>query len=551
MPADLSPRGRADHLRRMRAEPLDVLVVGGGIVGAAVAWDASTRGLRTGLVERGDFAGGTSGKTSRMVHGGLRYLRDGRVGLVRQAVRERDLLVRNAPALVRPVRFLIPVYAGRPPGRIALRVGLFLYDLMSRGKILPSRAWTSAEEALQREPALRPDGLRAAADYSDATTNDAALVLAVLRAAAEAGALVANYAEVLGLLYEAHRVVGATVRDGSREDSFTVRARVVVNATGVWIDRLREGGRRTSVRPTKGVHVVLRSSRLGNHGALVLQGTRDGRTMFVVPQGPVTVVGTTDTDYAGDWERVVPTADDVAYILETLNETFPRAPLRPGDLVSAYAGLRPLVRPRRTRARESDISRAHEVYEDPDGLVSVAGGKLTTMRAMAEDVVDRVVRRLGRQDRAVTKQRRLGPPADATQEFIEAGFDAGAAAHLGARHDPATVRPWLADPRGRERIVPALPYLWLEVPAAVESGMAMTLPDVMVRRLGIFYEAQDQGLGVCREVATRMAALLDWDVARVEAEIAEYERLVADHRAFLGGATGSPHGMEGAPREKE
>lgn len=536
MTADLSPRGRGRNLGLMAAEPLDVLVVGGGIVGAAVAWDAATRGLRTALVERGDFASGTSGKTSRMVHGGLRYLREGRVGLVRQALRERDILLRNAPGLLRPVRFTIPVYAGRRPGALALRLGLLLYDLLRRDKTLPRHAWRSAEETATEEPALRREGLRGAAHYFDATTNDARLVLAVVRSAAEAGALVANHVEVVRLLREVGRLVGASVRDRIGGEAHDVRAAVVVNATGVWIDGLRDHRAATTVRPTKGIHVFLPRDRVGNREGIVLRAKRDGRIMFVVPWGHLALVGTTDTDYEGDWDRVVPDADDVAYVLESVNDTFPAARVRPEDVVSAYAGLRPLIRPRRSSSEESDISRAHEVYEDPDGLISVAGGKLTTMRAMAEEVVDRVCVRIGRRASSGTARMPLGPDVGAAAAFGDMGLSPASAAHLAARHSPDAIRPWLRESRAREPIVPALPYVWAEVDAAVEGEMAMTLPDVMVRRLGLFYEAPDQALGVAGDVAVRMATRLGWDGERLRQEIEGYEGYAAEHRRFREGA---------------
>lgn len=535
MTADLSPRGRMRNLGLVAAEPLDVLVVGGGIVGAAVAWDAATRGLRTALVERGDFASGTSGKTSRMVHGGLRYLREGRIGLVRQALRERDILLRNAPGLVRPVRFTIPVYAGGRPGALALRLGLLLYDLLRRDKTLPRRAWRSAEETATEEPGLRREGLRGAAHYFDATTNDARLVLALVRSAAEAGALVANHVEVVRLLREVGRLVGASVRDRIGGEAHDVRAAVVVNATGVWIDGLRDHREARTVRPTKGIHVFLPMDRIGNREGIVLRAKRDGRIMFVVPWGHLALVGTTDTDYEGDWDRVVPDADDVAYVLESVNDTFPGARVRPEDVVSAYAGLRPLIRPRRSSSEESDISRSHEVYEDPDGLISVAGGKLTTMRAMAEEVVDRVCVRIGRHASSGTARMRLGPDVEAAAAFGDMGFSPVAAAHLAARHPPDAIRPWLLETRARETIIPGLPYVWAEVDAAVESEMAMTLPDVMVRRLGLFYEAPDQAVGVAGDVAGRMAARLGWDAERLRQEIEGYERYAAEHHRFREG----------------
>ncbi|MGQ0797764.1 MAG: FAD-dependent oxidoreductase [Methanobacteriota archaeon] len=537
MTADLSPRGRGRNLRALGTEPVDLLVVGGGIVGSAVAWDAATRGLRTALVERGDFASGTSGKTSRMVHGGLRYLRSGRVGIVREALRERDLLVTNAPALVRPLRFTIPAYAGARPGAFALRLGLFLYDRLSRRRTLPHRAWRGAEDAATDEPALRREGLRGAAHYFDATTNDARLVLAVVRSAADAGALVANHAEVERLVREDGRLVGARIRDRIRDEAHDARASVVVNATGVWIDGLRSQHATATVRPTKGIHVFLPRERVGNREGIVMRARRDGRIMFVLPWGHLALVGTTDTEYEGDWDHVVPDAEDVAYVLESVNDAFPTADVGPEDVVSAYAGLRPLILPRRSPSTESDISRAHAMYEDPDGLISVAGGKLTTMRAMAEEVVDRVCARLGRRASSRTSRASLGPGAGAAAAFRELGLPPTGAAHLGARHPPDAIRPWLDESRGREPILPGLPYVWAEVDAAVEGEMAMTLSDVLVRRLGLFYEAPDQALGIADEVAARLATRLDWNAERVRREIDAYRAYVAEHRRFRGRAT--------------
>lgn len=531
MTADLSPRGRAANIARMSAERLDILVVGGGVVGAAVAWDAALRGLRTGLVERGDFGSGTSGKTSRLIHGGLRYLRSARLGLVREAIRERDLLVRSAPALVRPIRFTIPSYRGRGPGPWTLRLGLFLYDILSRDNVLTRHGWKRPTDIATVEPRLRRQGLRAAGVYYDARTDDVRLVLAVVRAAAAAGAIVANHTEVLELFRTGGHIRGARARDRVSDRPFDVEASVVVNATGVWIDRLRGRTATRTVRPTKGVHVFVPRERIGNHEGCVLTSPRDGRVLFVIPWGPLDLVGTTDTDYETDWDRVVARRDEVDYLLEALNDAFPGAELRIEDVVSAYAGLRPLLQGSRRGANESDISRAHSVFEDPDGLVSIAGGKLTTMRAMAEDVVDLVCARLGRRVRCSTKGAVLGATATPGR-FAEMGFDMGTAVHLASRHAPEDVEASLTWPGATEPVLPGLPYVWVEVSIAVQCEMATTLPDVLVRRLGIFYEAPDQGLTAARPVAERLATYLGWDEDRIREEVSAYERLVAEHRAF-------------------
>ena len=530
---EFSARTRVANLDRLRDETFDVLVVGGGIVGAGVARDAACRGLRTALVERGDFASGTSGKTSRLIHGGLRYLRSYRVGLVRQSVRERDLLLKRAPSLVHPLAFVIPAYRGRRPGALLLRFGLFLYDFLSRGKTVPRRVWLAADATVEREPRLSSDALAGAGIYYDAWTDDARLVLAVVKDAAEAGACVANYTEVVELLHdEGGRVVGARLRDVIENRTLDARARIAVNATGVWLDRLRAPRGIPTIRATKGIHIFLPRTKVGNRHALALTAPRDGRIVFVLPWNELALVGTTDTDYGGDADHVVPNAADVAYLLDVVNSAFPQARVTTDDVVSAYAGLRPLLRNRRADARESDISREHAIFEDNDGLISVAGGKLTTHRSMAEDVIDLVSARLERTTATPTKERPLGPPTHPLADFTTMGFDEASALHLQARFAPEQVRRHLEAPRARDRIVDDLAHVWVEVEVAIHEEMAMTLVDVLVRRLGLFYEARDQALGVADEVAERMAETLGWDASRVERETRLYRERVAEHRKF-------------------
>src|SRR2546426_9048334 len=530
---EFSARTRVANLDRLRDEAFDVLVVGGGIVGAGVARDAACRGLRTALVERGDFASGTSGKTSRLIHGGLRYLRSYRVGLVRQAVRERDLLLERAPSLVHPLPFVIPAYRGGRPGAWFLRFGVFLYDFLSRGKTVPRRVWLAADATVEREPRLSSDALAGAGIYYDAWTDDARLVLAVVKDAAEAGACVANYAEVVELLRDGGgRVVGARLRDGIENRTLDASARIVVNATGVWLDSLRAPQGIPTIRATKGIHIFLPKAKVGNRHALALTAPRDGRIVFVLPWNDLALVGTTDTDYGGDADHVVPNAADVAYLLDVVNSAFRQARVTTDDVVSAYAGLRPLLRNRRADARESDISREHAIFEDDDGLISVAGGKLTTHRSMAEDVVDLVSARLERTTATPTKERPLGPPTHPLADVSTMGFDEASALHLQARFAPEQVRRHLEAPRARDRIVDDLAHVWVEVEVAIHEEMAMTLVDVLVRRLGLFYEARDQALGVAGEGAGRVAETLGWDPSRVERETRLYRERVAEHRKF-------------------
>ncbi len=532
MSADLSHRGRARNLGRMRDELFDVCVVGGGIVGAAIARDSAMRGFRTALLEKGDFASGTSGKTSRLVHGGLRYLANGRVRLVRQAVRERDLLLRNAPALVHPLPFTIPAYRGRGTMPIVLRVGLWLYDALSRDKILPRHRWLSPEAAREREPGLSTEGLLGGALYYDAVTEDTRLVLDVLRSAVENEAVVANYCEVRQFLRPEGAVRGVRARDRSGGGDFDVRSRAVVNATGVWLERLRSGDG-VPIRPTKGVHILLPRERVGNREAVTLTSPRDGRVLFVLPWGDLSLVGTTDTDYDGKPENVVPDGLDVSYLLETVNTFFPDAHVASRDVVSLYAGLRPLLRSPR-EGRESDVSREHRVFVDRDELISVGGGKLTTHRAMAEEVVDLVGRRLGRREPCTTALAQVGPPAGTESAFLAMGLPPDTARHLASRYDPDEFGPFLGDAGARERILTNRPCVIAEVDAAVEGEMALTLEDVLVRRLGMFYETNDLGTTAAPKVAERMGRHLEWSDERIRAEVDAYSDLVRAHLAFRG-----------------
>ena len=533
MSVEFSPQAREANLERMRDEAWDLLVIGGGIVGAGIARDAAMRGLATALVERGDFASGTSGKTSRLVHGGLRYLAQGKVRLVRQAVRERDLLLERAPALVRPLAFTLPAYRGKGSRPVVLRFGLWLYDRLSREKVLPRRDWMPAEGVRRREPGLAPEDLRGGGVYYDAVTNAARLVLALIRDATAHGAVVANYAGATGLVRSAGKVSGAAIHDRLGGATLEVRARTVVNATGVWLDRLRPSHAGT-IRPTKGIHILLPRNLVGNREAVTLSSPRDGRVLFVLPWGDLALVGTTDTDYAGDLDRVVPDRDDVAYLLESVNAAFPGARAGPGDVVSLYAGLRPLISTGKREA-ESDISREHEIFQDADGLLSVASGKLTTQRSMAEETVDLVAKRLGRSIPCPTRGASFGPPPDAAERFRVRGLPEDVAVHLGANYDPADAERWLEGAEARERIVPGRPCIWAEVDLAVETEMAMTLEDVLVRRIGLFYERADLGRSVARHDDERMAPHLGWDPARLADEGARYESLVDEHLAFREG----------------
>lgn len=534
MSVTFSARTRAANLEAMASSAIDVLVIGGGIVGAWTALAAARQGYRTALVEKGDFASGTSGKTSRLIHGGLRYLQQFRIGLVRQAARERDRLLETAPRLVKPLTFLIPVYRGHSPKRWQLRIGLFLYDALSRRKILPRRRWLSREEALRLEPELNSEGLVSAARYSDAFAHDARLVLRVVQAAAEAGALVANYARVTELLREVGRVRGAKVLDEETGTEREIRAKAVVNATGVWSTEFQPTEERLRFRPTKGIHVFVPRRRIGHRQAVVLTA-KDGRVVFVLPWGSLTLIGTTDTDYRGDRDHVEAESGDVEYLIETVNAFFPRATLRSEDVIGAYAGLRPLLDT--GEAKESDISRKHEIIVTSDGLITAAGGKLTTARAIAEEVLSKLEAIAHAQDPAKsvgTKSFPLAPrrQKSAIDQMPSLGADPGVLARLAEITATEIAGEWgTKRPELLHRIVPGTDVCGLEVLYSAQQEMVVHLEDLMIRRTGLAYEVRDGGLHVAPAIVELLSEELGWDAQRRGQEIARYrEAVMAAHR---------------------
>jgi glycerol-3-phosphate dehydrogenase len=542
-------RTRVAALQAMAAEPVDVLVIGGGITGAGIARDAALRGCRTALVDRGDFGGGTSSHSSRLVHGGLRYLEQLDLRLVREASHERHVLLRTAPHLVRPLPFLFPVYRGARVPKWKVVAGMWLYDLLAAFRNVRPHRWLGRKAVLRLEPGLRERALRGAALYYDGQTDDARLVIATMRSAAQAGALVANYADATSLSKPDGQARGATVRDVLTGRPYTVRALVVVNATGPWADELRrldDPAAEPLLRLTKGAHVAVPQRRLGHTHAVTLTSPIDGRVMFVLPwaETDLSYIGTTDTDEDASPDDVRATARDVIYLLRSANAFFPQARLSPHDVVATWAGLRPLLRPDRVVA-PSEASREHRIVESASGLLTIAGGKLTTYRVMARDVVDRVAARLRALDgrprapRPRTDQIPL-PGGEARDLEVLVKTAAGRVPEATARHlvgrygSEAAALLNLVD-RDRalgEPIVSGRPDIWAEVTHAVEREMAMRLSDVLVRRLHLFYAARDQGVPATSPVADRLAAALGWDGDRRASEIADYLKLVERSRAF-------------------
>ena len=544
---------RTAELAEAAGAELDVLVVGMGATGAGVALDAASRGLRVAVLDKGDLASGTSSKSSKLVHGGLRYLENYEFALVREGVTERQLLLRLAPHLVRRMDFLYPVWPDTARRRL-LGLGLTTYDVFAfaslggRGGEVRRHEKVTAQEAIALAPALAESGLLHSYLYGDCATDDARLVLAIVQAARAFGALAVPYAEVTGLLTDgAGRVRGATVADRVGGHEVELTARHVVNATGVWVDRLQafeEPGRPPVIQPSKGVHVVVSRERLPLLDASVLLPSKqgDGRSMFAIPYGEQTILGTTDTPYHGALEDLSLTGADLDYVLAAGNDVFRRG-LTADDVLGAWVGVRPLIRDAESTS-VSDLSRRHTLVEGSGGLLTITGGKLTTYRRMAKDVVDRIALRDGRKARCRTDEIALGgtrPWADLRDEVVAAAASLGLDERIAdgllrqtGEQAHAVLSLVAADPSLGDVLSPSAPHVAAEVVHAARNEGATTLEDVFSRRLRLSLRAKDAALPAAPRAARLLAAETGQDEQWAMAQVAAYSDAVRHERGVLG-----------------
>ncbi|MEU6741193.1 glycerol-3-phosphate dehydrogenase/oxidase [Streptosporangium sandarakinum] len=511
---------RQGQIERLASRPVDVLVVGGGVTGCYTALDAAARGLTVALVERDDFASGTSSKSSKMVHGGLRYIEQGNLPLVRRSLLERQRFRRNAPHLVQRLPFVFPVLAqdGVFDARIAKAFEglLWTYDLAGGWRIGRLHQRLSVPEVLARAPRLRADQLKSGLLYYDSRTDDARLTLTIARTAAHFGATVLNGAVCRGLIREGGRVRGATVEVDGRD--IDVRAGVVINATGVWsdtIDALSDPGHRPRIRPAKGVHIVVPWTRLPIDGTVTVPIPGRARRATCTRWGDVVVVGTTDTDYEGSLDEVLCTREEMQYLLDGANTAFD-AGLTPEDVVGSIAGLRPLVGGK--EGATLDMSRDHRITTDAHGLVTVTGGKLTTSRHMGELVVDEALKVLGRRLRCRTANLPLLGGAGYDAEATSA--TGGLGAHLGGRYGTEArfvTDLFGEDPSLAEPIIEGTAHLRAEVVYAARCELARSVDDVLSRRTRMRVFARDLSVQAAPEVGRllqRELGLSDDEVAR-------------------------------------
>jgi len=491
------------RMAEISGEKFDVLVIGGGITGCGVARDAAMRGLKVALIERDDFGSGTSGRSSRLIHGGIRYLEQGQLHLVHESIRERQTLLRIAPHLVTPLAFTWPIYRGARVGKVKLSAGLLVYQLMALGRSR-KHSTLNAAETLDREPSLKSTGLTGGAVYYDASTDDARLTVANAIAARELGATVISHTRVTDIIRDAGKAVGAIARSQHTGESREFRARVVVNATGVWQNTFDSGERARRLHGSKGAHIGVPRERVGNRDALTLVSPVDGRVMFCLPAGTQAIIGTTDTWTDESPETVHASVGDVDYLLHSANAYFPRAQLTRDDVVSAWAGIRPLASGQ--AANPSAVSREHSILTDGSGVINVTGGKLTTYRSMAAEIVDRVQQALGLKRSAAPTDSVELPGVDRQKEIARLQREDAALAKL---------------------LVEGLDYTGAHLVYGVANEMAHTISDLLIRRTHLAFETRDHGKSVAPQAADIVAPLLGWNDQTKSARIQEFEEDIA------------------------
>ena len=519
---------RRENIKKISDATFDLLVLGGGVVGAGVAWDASLRGLSTALVEKGDFGNGASGKSSRMVHGGLRYLKMLDVKLVRESLTERHNLLRIAPHLVHPAEHIVPIYK-EGDNRTFMHLGLWIYDNLAGGRGFPPHRTLSAKETLEMEPGISPEGLMGGLVYYDGLTDDARLTLETAKAAARAGAIIANYLEAVDISLGPEKAT-IHLRDALTNELFFARAKVAVNACGAWSDLIRSMAldeTPETVRPAKGIHIAFPRKLKPISKVIILKGN-DGRPLFAVPSGRMVYAGATDSPYTGDLDEVRAEAREVDYLLEAVNSFLAGPPVTRDQVCVSWAGVRPLASGKKTDETK-DVSREHEILVESERLISVRGGKLTTFRLMSAQTVDKAISILEQTERppSPTDQVALMMPAPCFS--APADMSDKTVARIKNRYGPnaglifeLSRSPWLG-----AVINPDSGLITAEVYWAVFGEMALTLTDVMKRRLGLTYSTEDNGHLCTANIAKLMANLMNWSEQETSRQIEDYQHSTA------------------------
>lgn len=541
-----SIKTRTEWIAGIETTPFDVAIIGGGITGASIALRASQAGHKVLLVEKNDFGSGTSSQSSKLVHGGLRYLQQYHFGLVATALKERYDLLQRAPHLVKKLSFLLPIFKDSPNGYWMLHAGLFFYDFLCFFHQIGWHKMLNKKALKQRLPQLATEGLKAAANYFDAQGDDSRLVLAILLTAAQESAHILNYVEVQEFVKSSQQITGLQVMDRLTNKSYQVKAKVVINATGAWSDSVRWKSnpevKEPHLRNTKGIHIVVRREKCPLDDAVMLFSKIDKRAMFAIPWEGFTLLGTTDDDYDQSLDDVNATSTEVNYILKSMNMAFSGINLTRDDILSTLAGLRPLVL-KTGLFNTSEVSREHDIFESPNNLFNIIGGKLTTCFKMAQDTLNHVYQHhpeLKKNGLSITNKCLVGS---------QAGYQE---AQKKIRHDQLTVDREVAesllnrygsktleilelvdqDPALGKRLVEKLPYIWAELDYTVKNEGVVRLDDFMLRRTRLFYLAPRHGQDVVKAVAERLARLLKWTSSDLQQQLAHYADLCEKNDAY-------------------
>lgn len=543
----LASKNRQALLNKLANETFDLLLIGGGITGAGIALDAASRGLKVALVEKQDFAQGTSSRSTKLIHGGLRYLKQGDLKLVKEVGSERAIVHKNAPHLVIPEKMLLPLIDGGTYGKTPTSVGLWVYDVLAGVKGDDRRKMLSKEQTLNKEPLLNPKTLKGSGYYAEYRTDDARLTMGIIKTASEQGAACANHCEATKLLYSEGGITGVKVKDHMLEQEFSIEAKYIVNATGPWVDHIREEdnslkGKRLHL--TKGVHLVVSHQKLPLKQSLYFD-VPDGRMIFAIPRGKITYIGTTDTNYKGKLEEPKTTLEDAEYLLNSINQTFPTINLTMEDIESSWAGLRPLIH--QDGKSPSELSRRDEIFESNSGLISIAGGKLTGYRKMSQRVVDLVLRKMKRGEKCQTKTITIKGGdfashqavkeyiAQVNQQLTLEGFDHYAAEYLVSNYGTQTqevlqkyAQLKVENPENSPRLTLAL----AELHFCLEHEAVFTLEDFFNRRTGRLYFDIQSVKELVESIAQEMQIQLGWTEAVLQKNRVNLQKLMGTLETF-------------------
>ncbi len=535
---------RDKNVRQLQEESYDLLIIGGGITGAGIALDAASRGLKTALLEKHDFAFGTSSRSTKLIHGGLRYLKQLEFGLVKEVGSERAVVHRLAPHLVIPEKMLLPLYDKRGFGSLLTSLGLKLYDWLAGVLLEDKRRMLTRSQTLRQEPLLKPEDVKGGAIYAEYRTDDARLTIEIIKTAAAHGAVVANYAEVSDFIYEESKIRGVQVKDHLTSQAFPVRAKVVVSAAGPWVDQLREinhskKGKR--LHHTKGVHLVVLREKFPVQQAIYFD-VADGRMIFAIPRGRITYVGTTDTHYRGSLDEILTSREDAVYLIEAVNRTFPSVNLSMADIESSWAGLRPLIHEEGKSTGE--LSRKDEIFESPTGLISIAGGKLTGYRKMAERVVDKVLKDTFREKWVDCKTEKIAfqgsdfKNAKQVKEYIGAKRIQLTPYHL-EQYASYLVGTYgkqtesiISSMKGRANESQEEAMILSELNFCLENEMVCKPSDFLVRRTGLLYFDRPLLKRVMNKVLTVFKGRFNWNEDQYHTEMEVMKTLVQQATMF-------------------